>query len=124
MPPGGWLGCWLSAVTWTGCGPGLTPVTAVPPGSLADLLAGRGDLDGAEQILRGPGAQPIQAAARRLAELLAESGDLDGLKPGQTPAIGYAAEKLARLLSDRGDWRGYAPGSLSATSLPPSSSPD
>ncbi len=26
-PPGGWPGCWPTAVTWTGCAPGPTPAT-------------------------------------------------------------------------------------------------
>ena len=81
-PPGGWPTCSPSAATWTGCAPGPTPATCTPPGSwpscwpsaatwtrrslraradagdgdaaaqLADLLAERGDLDEAVQMLR------------------------------------------------------------------------
>ena len=36
LPPGGWPSCWPSAVTWTGCAPGPTPATGLPP------AAGRG----------------------------------------------------------------------------------
>ena len=102
---GGWPSCWPSAATWTGCAPGPTPATELPPRQLADLLAERGDLDEAAQILRaradaGDGCRPAAGRAagrarrpgraarpgrrrrrgrrRRLADLLAERGDLDG----------------------------------------------
>ena len=62
---------------------------------LADLLAECGDLDEAEQILRG----------------LADAGDE------------YAAVALAGLLAERGDLDGCAPGSISATRMPPGNCP-
>ena len=45
---------------------------------LARLLAERGDLDGAAQILRGLADAGDRYAVRELARLLAERGDLDG----------------------------------------------
>ena len=45
-------GCWPSAGTWTSCAPAPTPATGSPPRRLAELLAERGDLDQAAQILR------------------------------------------------------------------------
>ena len=97
-------------------------------GRLAELLAGRGDLDG----LRARADAGDGFAARRLAELLAERGDLDGAArpgrrrrlrtpPGSWPGCwpdrgdldglraradagdGYAAGRLAELLAERGD---------------------
>jgi hypothetical protein len=44
---------------------------------LVDLLAGRGDLDEAEQILRARADAGDGEAAHELAELLARRGDLD-----------------------------------------------
>lgn len=88
--------------------------------ALAELLAQRGDLDGAEQILRATadadnrdahnrdvGARRRRprrrsAAARALAELLAERGDLDGLRAGVDAGDWSAAEQLAELLIKQG----------------------
>ena len=47
---------------------------------LADLLAERGDLDEAVQILRARADAGDGVAAGRLADLLARRGDLDGLR--------------------------------------------
>ena len=80
--------------------------------ALADLLAERGDVDGAVQVLRPP-ANAIRMAARealaahafaatRLALLLADSGDLDGLRARANAGDGPAAEQLA----ERGDLDG------------------
>ena len=131
-PPGGWPICWPAAATWTGCAPGPTPATGRRR-RLADLLAGRGDLDGAAQILRAPadagdrtppGGWPscwpsaatwtrLRAradagdgnAAERLAELLAGRGDLDALR-GRADAGDGTPPRLAELLADRGDLDG------------------
>ena len=62
-----------SAGTWTSCAPGPTPATRPPPCSWPDLLAERGDLDQAEQLLRAR-ADAGDEAARRLAELLTQQG--------------------------------------------------
>jgi hypothetical protein len=71
---------------------------------LAEVLAERGDLEGAAQILRARAAAGDGFAARRLAELLAERGDLDGLRARAAAGDRYVAEPLARLLikQDRG----------------------
>jgi thioredoxin-like negative regulator of GroEL len=64
---------------------------------LAGLLAQRGDLDGAVQLLRAPADAGDGRAAWRLAELLAQRGDLDGLR-ARTDA---GDEDAARQLSDQ-----------------------
>jgi TIR domain len=94
---------------------------------LADLLATRGDLDEAVQVLRARGADNALAdlltrhgdldgaieiwraragfdwfAGEPLAELLAKRGDLDELR-ARASADDYAADQLARLLAERGD---------------------
>jgi hypothetical protein len=68
---------------------------------LADLLAGRGDLDG----LRARADAGDGDAAGRLADLLAERGDLDGLRARADAGDGIAARRLADLLisQDRGE---------------------
>ena len=74
---------------------------------LALMLAGRGDLDGAEQILRDRANAGDWYAALRLAELLAGRGDLDGaeqmLRDRANAGDWDAAERLAELLADQGD---------------------
>ena len=76
---------------------------------LADLLADRGDLDEAVQILRartradaGDG-HAAERLAERLAGLLAGRGDLDELRARADAGNWAAASRLARLLADRGD---------------------
>ena len=136
---GGWPGCWPGAATWTG--PQILRARADAgdgdaAGRLAELLAERGDLDGAVQILRArptpatddaaiggwPSCWPSAAtwtgslraradagdgdAAWRLAELLAERGDLDGLRARADAGDADAAERLAELLAERGDLDG------------------
>ena len=72
-----WPCCWPSAVTWTGCAPGPTSATSMPPWELAELLAERGDLDG----LRARADAGDREAAGKLADLLlADRDDLDGLR--------------------------------------------
>ena len=73
---------------------------------LAWLLAGRGDLDEAAQILRARADAGDGAAADQLAELLAERGDLDGLRARADAGDGEAANQLAELLAERGDLDG------------------
>jgi hypothetical protein len=90
-PPGSWPTCWPGAATWTGCAPGPTPATGLPAVGLADLLAERGDLDEAAQILRARADAGDEHAARRLADLLAERGDLD------------EAAQILRARADAGD---------------------
>ena len=170
---GSWPGCWPSAATWTGCAPGPTPATRTPPSSwpaagrargpgraarpgrrrrpacrrqLAELLAERGDLDGAARPgrrrrrvrrpaagrpagrARRPGRAELRAradagdgyAARRLAELLAERGDLDGLRARADAGDGHAAGQLAELLAERGDLdRAARPGRRRRPGTPP-----
>ena len=72
---------------------------------LADLLAKRGDLDGAIQIMRAWSDDRWwgEEAAGRLAELLAERGDLNRLRARADAGNWEAAWRLARLLSERGD---------------------
>ena len=110
----GWPSCWPSAATWTGprrsCAPGPTPATSLAAGRLAGLLAERGDLDGAAQILRARADAGDGDAAGRLADLLAERGDLDGaaqiLRARADAGDGDAAGRLAELLAERGDLDG------------------
>ena len=104
-PPSGWPSCWPSAATWTSCAPGPTPATGYAARRLAELLAERGDLDGAAD-LRARADAGDGHAARRLAELLAERGDLDGLRARADAGDGYAAGRLAELLAERGDLDG------------------
>ena len=65
---------------------------------LADLLAGRGDLD----ELRARADAGGEAAARELVWVLARRGDLDELR-ARADTGGEAAAELARLLADSGD---------------------
>jgi hypothetical protein len=53
-------------------------------GGRSDVLAGRGNLDEAIQILSVRASAGERLAADWLAELLAEHGDLDELAPGPT----------------------------------------
>jgi hypothetical protein len=78
---------------------------------LADLLAGRGDIDQAARILpRGPTPEiwsaSDAAAEERLDDLLAERGDLAGLRTRADAGDFHAAWRLARLLAGRGDLAG------------------
>ena len=105
MPPGGWPACWRSAAISTGCAPGPTPATGLPLARLAELLAERGDLDGAAQILRGLADAGDAYAALQLAEALAS--DLD-VAAQILRALADAGERtppgrLAGLLAERGD---------------------
>ena len=78
---------------------------------LANLLADRGDLDGAVQILRARADAGDRAAADQLAcllagllaGLLADRGDLEELCARADVGDRAAAERLADLLADRGD---------------------
>ena len=80
--------------------------------NLAGLLARRGDLDGAAQILRPLADAGDGFAAGQLAGLLAERGDLDGaaqiLRPRADAGGAGAAGQLAGLLAERGDLDGAA----------------
>jgi thioredoxin-like negative regulator of GroEL len=77
------------------------------PGKLAGLLAERGDLDGAVQILRPLADVGDGFAAGQLAGLLAGRGDLDGavqiLRPLADVGDPGAAGQLAGLLAELGD---------------------
>ena len=126
MPPGGWPTCWPSAATWTGLrSPAGRRRRRDAAWRLADLLAERGDLDGAAQILRADAGDGD--AAGRLAGLLAERGDLDELRARADAGDGDAAWRLAELLAERGDLDGAAqscaPGPTPATGMPPGSWP-
>ena len=75
---------------------------------LAQLMDGRGDLDGGTaQILRACADAGDGYAAMQLAELLAERGNLDGavqiLVAGADAGDQDVAGELARLLAERGD---------------------
>ena len=72
---------------------------------LALLLAERGDLDGAMQILRARADVGDQPAASRLADLLADHGDLDGAMQIQRALAdaGHGnANRVAGLLTQQG----------------------
>jgi hypothetical protein len=71
---------------------------------LADLLKDRGELDWAEQVLRTAADTGDRYAARRLASLLEDRGDLEGgLRAGADAGARDAASRLAELLAGRGD---------------------
>ena len=70
---------------------------------LADLLAQRGDLDGAVQVLRAPAEAGDWQTARKLADLLARRDDIDGLRARADAGDTFAARELAGLLAKRGD---------------------
>ena len=69
---------------------------------LAELLAERGDLDGAEQILRARADAGDESAASRLAELLAQRGDLAELLEERGDLDG--ALQILRAWANVGDW--------------------
>ena len=69
---------------------------------LAELLAGRGDLD-RPALLRARADAGDEHAAMRLAGLLADRGDLDQLRARADAGDEHAAWRLAALLADRGD---------------------
>ena len=114
-----------AAVTWTGeqcCAPRPTPAT-VRRRAAGRLLADRGDLDGAEQILRAgadagdepppggwPGCWPSAATW---------TGPSRSCAPGPTPATGRrpAAGRAAGRRAVT--WTGCAPAPTPATGLPP-----
>ena len=68
---------------------------------LAGLLAGRGDLDEAVQILRARADADDLLHLLWLIDLLAERGDLDGLRARADAGDGRAAE-LANVLIKQG----------------------
>jgi len=70
---------------------------------LARLLAGRGDLDEAAQIMRVRVDAGDWGAAARRAEVLADVGDLDGLRALADADDFAAAFRLADRLAGRGD---------------------
>ena len=71
---------------------------------LADLLAERGDLDEAVQILRAPGrCRRPGTPPGGWPSLLAERGDLDELRARADAGDSHAASRLADLLAERGD---------------------
>ena len=86
---------------------------------LADLLAERGDLDGAEQILRGPADAGDLVAARELANMLARRGDLDGLRAGPTPATRTPVGSWPACWPGGAIWTGCSPGPTPAILRPP-----
>ena len=69
---------------------------------LARLLTGRGDLDGAEQILRVWADDGDIDAAEWLARLLAQRGDLDQLRARTAAGDRYAAAQLPDVLTKQG----------------------
>jgi hypothetical protein len=77
-------------------------------GQQAMLLARRGDLDGAIQILRAWADARDGYAADLLADLLSKRGDLDELRARADAGDGHALYWLADLLSKRGDLDGLA----------------
>ena len=77
---------------------------------LAIVLAERGDLDGAEQVVRARADAGDPRAGVTVAELLAGRGDLGGaeqvLRAAADAGDGEAARRLADLLAGRGDLGG------------------
>ena len=77
---------------------------------LAELLAMRGDMDEAVQILRNradPGDEDADdETVEHLADLLADCGDLDGLRTLAEVGYWYAAWRLTDLMARRGDLNG------------------
>jgi hypothetical protein len=73
---------------------------------LAELLADRGDLDGALRVLCAAADAGDEPAAWRLAELLADQGDLDGLRARADAGEETAAWWLVELLAKCGDLDG------------------
>ena len=73
---------------------------------MAELLAERGDLDEAVQVLRARVEAGDWHAAYRAAELQAQLGDLDGLRARTDEGDDDAAIWLADLLARRGDLDG------------------
>ncbi len=77
---------------------------------LAELLAERGDFDGAAHILRPRADCGDVSAAVRLAHLLAERGDLDGAEQVLRPRVGAGDSDVASrpvdVLARRGDLNG------------------
>jgi hypothetical protein len=77
---------------------------------LADLLAGRGDLEGATLVLRARADAGDEAAGRRLADLLIRRGYLHSavqiLHAAADVGDQTAASELAGLLASHGDVRG------------------
>lgn len=69
---------------------------------VAELLAARGDPDGAKQILRARADDGDSHAARELAELLAQRADLDGLRARVGAGDSHAAPPLVDLLIKQG----------------------
>jgi hypothetical protein len=70
-------------------------------GKVADLLAKRGDLDEAEQLLRPHADAGDKNAAKRLDELLANRGELDELRARADAGDVDAGVITARLLAER-----------------------
>ena len=103
-------GCWSrGTMTWTGRAPKPTPATGRKPSRAlrqAWLLAQRGNLDGAAQILRPLADAGGRGAASQLADLVAKRGDLDGLRARADAGDEDAASMLARLLAACGDLDG------------------
>jgi Trypsin-like peptidase domain len=73
---------------------------------LVELLAQRGDLDEATQILRARADTDDRYAARWLVDLLAQHGDLDGLRARADAGDQAAAGRLVDLLAERDDLDG------------------
>jgi hypothetical protein len=69
---------------------------------LAELLAERGDLDGAVQVARARADAGGFYAAEQLVKLLAERGDLDGLRARTGAGDLYAAQQLPDLMAKQG----------------------
>ena len=122
-PPGGWPSCWLERGDLEELRARADAGDEVAAVRLAGLLAERGDLDEAAQILRAPADAGDEIAAVRLAGLLAERGDLDGLRAPADAGDEIAAVRLAGLLAERGDLdeaaRSCAPRPTRATRTPP-----
>ena len=79
---------------------------SIAAGQLAELLEERGDLDGAEQVLRAHADASDESTARRLAEFLARQGDLAKLRARADTGDEWAIGQLVELLEKRGDLDG------------------
>ena len=120
-PPCGWPICWPSAVTWTGPRSLRARADAGDGDAawrLADLLAERGDLDGACRCCAradaGDGMPPGGWPS-----CWPSAATWTGCGPGPTPATGTPPGGWPSCWPSAATWTGCAPGPTPATGTPP-----